>query len=308
MRGKTLWFTTVLTTLALALGLMLAACNAGGSGGGRKVVVSSKNFTESILVGEMYAQVLENAGVPVERKLNLGSTAIAHEALLKGGANGGIDLYPEYTSTGLLTVLKAGRIDDPEQVYQAVKKGYKERFNLTWLDRSPMNDTQAMVTTQEVSAQRGIKSLQDLCDKAGELTVAARAEFATREDALPALQKLYGGCNFKSIRVVESDLLYKALVNKEVDVAQADSTAGEIAGYNLVLLADPKGYGSPYNIAPVVRDDVLAAYPQIADALNKLAPKITNQEISALNWEVAGKGREYADVAKEWLRKQGLIR
>lgn len=298
------------TLLALTLlTLTLTACNIGGTtAGGQKVVVSSKNFTEAIIIGEMYAQVLESAGVPVERKLNLGSTAIAHEAILKGGANGGIDLYPEYTSTGLLTVLKADRINDPEKAYQAVKEGYQQRFNLVWLDKSPMNDTQAMVTTKEVSEQRGIKSLQDLCDKASELTLAARAEFTIREDALPALQQIYGGCNFKEIRAVESDLLYKALVNKEVDVAQADSTAGEIAGYGLVLLEDPKGYGGPYNIAPVVRQDVLSAFPQIADALNRLAPRITNEQITALNWEVAGKGRNYPEVAREWLRTQGLIK
>jgi osmoprotectant transport system substrate-binding protein len=139
------------------------------------------------------------------------------------------------------------------------------------------------------------------------LTIAARAEFKDRPDALPALQKIYGGCKFKDIKVVESNLLYKAVVDKTVDVAQADSTAGEIAGNHLVLLADPKGYGSPYNIAPVVRDDVLEAYPQIAGALNKLAPKITNEEMSALNWAVAGQGKDPHDVAKQWLSSKGLL-
>ncbi len=283
--------------------------NTPASGNGRKVVVSSKNFTEAELVGEMYAQVLENAGIPIDRKLNLGATDLAQAALLKGGDNGGIDLYPEYTSTGLLVVLKKDPISDPQQAYDAVKQGYEQQFKLTWLDRSPMNDTQAVVTTKEVSDSKGIKSLDDLCSKAGDLTIIARSEFKDRKDALPALQKIYGGCNFKEIKAVESgDLVYPALLNKQADAAAADSTAGPIAGNNLVLLADPKGYGGPYNIAPIVRDDVLAVYPKIADTLNTLAPKITTDQISALNWEVDGKKREIADVAKEWLQKQGLLK
>jgi len=283
----------------IAAGTVLSACGGDtGSASSRPVVVSSKNFTEEIILGEMYAQALENAGIKVDRKLNLGTTDIAQEALVKGGANGGIDLYPEYTSTGLIAVLKGQPINDPQQAFDAVKKGYEDKFKLTWLDKTPMNDTQAIVTTKDVSDAKGIKSLQDLCDKASDLTIAARAEFKTREDALPALQKTYGGCNFKEVKVVESDLLYKALVDKQVDAAQADGTAGEIAGYSLVLLDDPKHYGPPDNVAPVVRDDVVAMYPQLTDTLNKVSAKITNEEISALNWDVAGNKKEPADVVK----------
>jgi osmoprotectant transport system substrate-binding protein len=302
MKGKTL-----VAALLIIVSALLSAC--GGSGDNkRSVVVSSKDFTEEYILGEMYALALENAGVPVTRKLNLGTTDVAQGALVKGGASDGIDLYPEYTSTGLNNVLKRDPIFDPKQVYDEVKKGYKEQFNLVWLDASPMNDTQAMVTTKEISDSKGIKSLQDLCDKAGDVTVAAVAEFKDRPDALPLLQKTYGGCEFKEIKVFAPNLRYKALENKEADIAQAFSTDGQIAGMGLVLLADPKNYGLPYNVAPVVRQDVLDLYPQIADALNKLSPMITNEEISALNWEVDGKGREYAAVAKEWMQKKGLIK
>lgn len=284
------------------------ATTGGDMGDKRPVVVSSKNFTEEYLLGEMYALALENAGVPVERKMNLGTTQVAHGALLKGGADDGIDLYPEYTSTGLSDVLKAEAIYDPQQVYDEVKKAYKEQFNLVWLNPAPMNDTQAMVTTEEVSKQYGLKSLQDLCDKADQLTVAAVAEFKDRADALTLLQKTYGGCDFKEIKVFEPNLRYKALLNKDVEIAQAFSTDGQIAGEGLVLLDDPKNYGLPYNVAPVVRQDVLDMYPEIESALNELSPKITNDEISALNWEVDGKGREYEEVAKEWMQEQGLIK
>ncbi|MEO8288506.1 MAG: glycine betaine ABC transporter substrate-binding protein [Chloroflexota bacterium] len=283
-----------------------------GSGTGdttkRKVVVSSKDFTEEFLLGEMYALVLENAGVPVDRKLNLGASDLAHAAMLKGGGEGGIDLYPEYTSTGLTVILKKDPIYDPPMVYDAVKQGYKEQFKMSWLAASPLNDTQAFVTTKEVSDQLGIKSLTDLCAKASQIRVSTTAEFKDRPDAYPRLKEVYGACDFKEIKPMNASLFYTTLLNKDVEVTQAYSTDGPIAGNGLVLLADPKNYGLPYNVAPVVRDDVLAMYPQIADALNTLAPKLTNDVISGLNWEVDGKQREYADVAKEYLQKEGLIK
>jgi len=279
-----------------------------GTSNGRKVVVSSKNFTEEFLLGEMYADMLENAGVPVDRKMNLGASDIAQAAMLKGGADGGIDLYPEYTSTGLTVILKKDPIFDPPAVYSAVKQGYEDQFKMTWLDESPMNDTQAFVTTKEVSDSMGIKSIADMCSKADQLRISTTAEFKDRPDAYPRLTEVYGACNFKEFKSIDPSLFYKTLLNKDVEVTQAFSTDGPIAGNGLILLADPKNYGLPYNVAPVVRDDVLKMYPQIADALNKLAPKLTNDVISALNWEVDGKQREYADVAKEYLQNEGLLK
>jgi osmoprotectant transport system substrate-binding protein len=285
-----------------------ATAASGTSGGNRKVVVSSKNFTEEFLLGEMYADMLENAGVPVDRKLNLGASDLAQAALLKGGADGGIDLYPEYTSTGLTVILKKDPIYDPPAVYTAVKAGYEEQFKLTWLDESPMNDTQAFVTTKDISDSMGIKSIADMCAKADQLRISTTAEFKDRPDAYPRLTQVYGACNFKEFKSIDPSLFYKTLLNKDVEVTQAFSTDGPISGNSLVLLADPKNYGLPYNVAPVVRDDVLKMYPQIADLLNKLAPMLTNDVISGLNWEVDGKQREYADVAKEFLQKQGLLK
>ena len=293
---------------------VLAACDTspaatpGGTTAGRKVVVSSKNFTEEFLLGEMYALMLEDAGVPVERKLNLGATDIAHGAMVRGGEQNGIDVYPEYTSTGLTVVLKQEPVFDPDKVYEDVKAGYKEQFQMTWLDRSPFNNTQAFVTTRENADRFDLKTLADMCAKAGELRVSVIAEFRDRADAFPRLQEVYGACEFQELKVMAPELFYPTLMNKEVEVTQAFSTDGPISGNGLVLLGDPQNYGLPYNVAPVVRDDVLQTYPQIAEALNKLAPKLTNEVISTLNWEVDGKKREYADVAKEYLQKEGLIK
>jgi osmoprotectant transport system substrate-binding protein len=285
-----------------------ATTASGSTGGTRPVVVSSKDFTEEFLLGEMYADVLEAAGVPVTRKLNLGASDLAQAALLKGGAQDGIDLYPEYTSTGLTAILKKDPIYDPPAVYAAVKQAYEDQFKLTWLDESPMNDTQAFVTTKDISTSLGITSIADMCAKADQIRISTTPEFKDRADAYPRLVQVYGACTFKQQVPMASSLFYKTLENKDVEVTQAFSTDGPIAGAGLVLLADPKNYGLPYNVAPVVRDDVLTMYPQIAPTLNKLAPLLTNDVISGLNWEVDGKQREYADVAKEFLQKQGLIK
>lgn len=280
-----------------------------GDGGGpvmikAKVVVSSKDFTEAELVGEMYAQVLEAAGIPIARRLHLGSTDIAQAALVRGD----ISLYPEYTGTGLVVVLKEPVLNDDKAVYDKVKQLYEQKFQLTWLDPAPMNDTQALATTQEVVAKYGLKTLSDLATKAPELRLASIAEFQDRPDGLPGLKKVYGGFNFKSVDIFEIGLKYKALLQGNADVAVAFSTDGAIAGNGLVVLEDDKHLWPPYHIAPVVRDDTLANYPKIADTLNALSPKLTSVVMSALNWEVDGKKRDIPDVAKEFLTKQGLLK
>jgi osmoprotectant transport system substrate-binding protein len=205
-------------------------------------------------------------------------------------------------------ILGADPIYDPHAVYDAVKKGYEEEFKFTWLDAAPMNDTQAFVITKAKSDELGIKSLADMCAKAADVRLATTAEFRDRPDAYPRLVEVYGACDFKEMKPMASNLFYTTLLNGDVEITQAFSTDGPIAGNGLVLLDDPKNYGLPYNVAPVVRDDVLALYPQIATALNAIAPKLTNDVISTLNWEVDGKKREYADVAKEWMQKEGLIK
>ena len=143
--------------------MLFGACtpSAAGDDAGT-VIVGSKDFTEQFIVAEMYAQLLENEGFTVERKLNLGGTPIAHEAIM----NGDIDLYPEYTSTGLLTMLKLDPIQDAQEIYTTVKSGYEEQYSLTWLTPSPFNNTQALAMKKDVAAQYGIQTYSDLSQKA----------------------------------------------------------------------------------------------------------------------------------------------
>jgi osmoprotectant transport system substrate-binding protein len=271
---------------------------------GATIRVGSKNFTEEFILGEMYAQLLENAGFKVERKMNLGATPVAQQALV----NNQLDLYPEYTGTGLLTVLKAPTNSDPQAVYNTVKDGYLKQFNLVWLDQSPMNDTQALAMTQAGAEKYGIKTFSDMVAKANQLVMVGPPEFQEREDGLPGLKKAYGDFTLKGYKAVDPGLRYQALTSGQADVVVAFSTDGEITADHLVLLQDDKHVYPPYHVAPVVRKQVLDANPKIAEVLNALAPKITDGVMSQLNYEVDAGKKEPKDVAHAFLVQQGLIK
>ncbi len=266
-----------------------AAAQTEGSGAppNGPVRIGSKDFTEAILVAELYAQVLERAGFTVERKFNLGATPIAHAALLKGD----IDLYPEYTSTGLQEVLKdTNRYDDAAAILEAVRKGYEEQFQLTWLDASPFNNTNVFATTADIAQKYELKTISDLAAHAAELRLGGPAEFPDRVDT-QGLDAAYGGfvAKLKEFKPLGTGALrYDALQNGEVDVIVAFGTDGRIAGDKLVVLQDDKNFYPIYNIAPVVRQDTLANNPGITDALNAVAPLLTNEVMAGLNYQVDG--------------------
>jgi osmoprotectant transport system substrate-binding protein len=292
----------------LAAALILSSCDPNQVEPGEiapSIIVGSKDFTEEFIVAEMYAHLLENAGFEVNRSLNLGGTPVAHSAILSGD----IDLYPEYTSTALLTVLNMEPIRDREQIVQTVRSEYEEQFNLTWLEPAPFNNTQALAMTQEKSDRFAIKTFSDLAAQAENLVLGGPAEFIEREDGLRALQQTYGGFQFQEVRQLGTgSLRYQALVDGQIDVVVAFGTDGQIEGLNLVLLEDDQDLYPVYQIAPVVRLDILEENPQIADILNPLAPLLTDEVMSGLNWQVDGpENREPAEVAQNFLQQHGLL-
>lgn len=315
VRSPVVW----LALLVLALPLLLAACTAvtapgaapaaGATPAGQAaapagtIKIGSKDFTEAILVAELYAQVLERAGFTVERKFNLGATPIAHAALVKGD----IDLYPEYTSTGLQEVLKdTNRYADAAAILDAVRKGYEQQFQATWLDASPFNDTNVFATTPAIAQQYGLATISDLAAKADQLRLGGPAEFPDRVDT-QGLDKAYGGfvSKFKEFKPLGTGALrYDALKNSDVDVIVAFGTDGRIVGDKLTVLQDDKSFYPIYNIAPVVRQDTLAANPKLADALNAVAPLLTDQVMSGLNYQVDGPDKqEPAAVITDFLKQ-----
>ena len=289
---------------ARALALIAAAPLAVSCGGGGDAVkVGSKNFTEELILGELYAQSLEHAGLKVVRKLNLGTTDIAMAALNRGE----IDLYPEYTGTALLNVLHLPPESNPTRAYQRVKYEYGTRWGLVWLDPAPMNDTQALATTRDVAGRFALGKLSDLAVKANELRLGAVPEFLTRADGLPGLQKRYGGFKFKQIKTVDNGLKYQALEHGDVDVIIAFSTEGQLKADSLVVLEDDKHLFPSYAVAPVVRKVALDGNSGIAAALNKISPLLDNDVMQNLNLQVDGpQKREPADVARDFLKQHGL--
>ena len=293
-------------TRARALALIgatasFAACG-GGADGKHPIAVGSKDFTEELILGEMYALILEQNGFSVTRKLNLGGTQVAMAALQRGD----IDLYPEYTGTALLTQLKTTPSKDAAANYQTVKAFYDSHYKLTWLDAAPFNDTQALATTQAIASKYGIKTLSDLSRAAPQLRLGAIPEFVKREDALPGLRKAYGGFAFKDIKLFTIGLKYKALVSGNVDVVVAFGTDGQIEVDKLVVFEDDKHFWPSYQVAPVVRNELLATYPAIATHLNKLAPLLTDAIMRGLNAQVDGAKKEPKDVAAEFLKTHGF--
>jgi osmoprotectant transport system substrate-binding protein len=259
--------------------------------------VGSKNFTESFVIAEIYAQALERAGLSVRRRLNLGSTQIVMAAM----ARGDVDLYPEYTGTALLDVLHHAPMQDPKALYETVAREFSRRYHLTWLEPSPMNDSQALATTKAIAAREKIATLSDLAPIASRLRLATIQEFLSRADGLPGLQKTYGGFVFRDVRTYDIALKYQALRSGKADIASAFTTDGAIASDSLVVLRDDKHLWPPYNVAPVLREQVLTAHPNVRDVLNAVSPAITDAVAQKMNAAVESGARDPADVAKTFL-------
>lgn len=258
--------------------------------------VGSKDFTENLVIAEIYALALEDNGYTVERVSNISSSLI-HNSIV----NDEIDLYPEYTGTGLLSVLGEDMETDPEKVYKTVKKEYEEQFNLTWLDYASVNDSQGLVIRTEVANSLNIKTISDLQAHASELRFASQGEFDEREDGLLGLEKTYGTFNWQSSKVYDNSLKYSVLENDEADVTPAYTTEGQLVSTDkFTLLEDDKQFWPPYNLAPVVRDNILDDNPDIKTILNNISAKLDTETVTELNAKVDVDGQEYTDVAKEY--------
>ena len=258
--------------------------------------VGSKDFTENLVIAEIYALALEDNGYTVERVSNISSSLI-HNSIV----NDEIDLYPEYTGTGLLSVLGEDMETDPEKVYKTVKKEYEEQFNLTWLDYASANDSQGLVIRTEVANSLNIKTISDLQAHASELRFASQGEFDEREDGLLGLEKTYGTFNWQSSKVYDNSLKYSVLENDEADVTPAYTTEGQLVSTDkFTLLEDDKQFWPPYNLAPVVRDNILDDNPDIKTILNNISAKLDTETGTELNAKVDVDGQEYTDVAKEY--------
>ncbi|WP_394925422.1 glycine betaine ABC transporter substrate-binding protein [uncultured Robinsoniella sp.] len=280
--------------LAASITASLAGCGDSKSDE-KSIKVGSKDLTENLVVAEVYALALEDAGFSVERVMDIAGSVV-HTSIM----NGEIDLYPEYTGTGLISILKMDPMTDAQQVYDTVKEEYEKQYKLIWLDYSQANDGQGLVIRTDVADKYGIKTISDLQKNASELRFASQGEFDQREDGMLGLEKLYGPFEWKSSKVYDGGLKYSVLENDEADAAPAYTTEGQLVKDEFTLLEDDKKLWPPYNLAPVVRETVLNTYPEIADILNKISATLDTKTVTKLNAEVDVVKREYEEVAKEY--------
>ncbi|MCY9691798.1 glycine betaine ABC transporter substrate-binding protein [Paenibacillus alginolyticus] len=291
-------FAAVAALLVLTITLIACGIKSANPNASTIIRVGTKDFTENLIVGELYALALEDAGYQVKRVSNIAGSVI-HTSLV----NNEIDLYPEYTGTGLLTILKMNLMTNPDEVYKTVKDEYKKRFQVTWLNYSQANDGAGLVIRTDVSKKLGITTISDLQKHASELRFASQGEVDQREDGIPALEKVYGKLNWKSSKVYDNSLKYEVLKNNEGDVAPAYTTEGQLVNIDqFTLLEDDKHVWPPYNLAPVIRDNVLNANSGIAEAINKVSTKLDTKTVTALNAKVDVEKKDYEDVAKEFYK------
>jgi osmoprotectant transport system substrate-binding protein len=275
-----------------------------GCGARQHIVVGSKNFTEQLILGEIIAQHIEaRMHQPVERKLDLGGTLLAQQALVAGD----IDMYPEYTGTGFTNVLKLSGVTDPAAVLAQVRAEYSAKFHLDWLDPLGFNNSFAMTIRGEEARARHLESLSDAAHDATGFTLGAGYEFLTRPDAYDALNRAYSIKWTAPPKSMDLGLLYQALQQKQVSMAAANTTDGMLSKLDVTVLRDDKRVFPPYQACVVVRQAALAADTNLRAILMELSGKISDTEMRAMNYAVDGQHRPPRDIAKDFLMRAGLL-
>ena len=271
--------------------------------GGDTIVVGSKNFTEQIVLGELFAQQVEaHSALRVERRLNLGGTFICHDALVSGK----IDLYPEYTGTALTAVLKDPPQKDPGEVFRRVQQEYRAQFNVEVMPPLGFNNTFAMIVRGDDAEKLHLRRISDVAPYAPQWRAGFGYEFMERPDGYRGWIAAYGLHFSGEPRILDLGLLYRALAEKQVDLVAGNSTDGVITSLHMVALEDDLHYFPPYEAVPLVRRATLEKHPEIRDAIGALAGKISVDEIRAMNYAVDGEHRDPADVVRAFRTAKGL--
>ncbi len=285
----------------LVVVLFLVSCAPSHS---NRVVVGSKNFTESMMLGEIIAQIIEaRTHLKVERRFYLAGTYICQQALLAGR----IDIYPEYTGTALSAILKEKTASNREQVYQRVKSEYERRFALTISPPFGFNNTFAMEIRGDDARRLGLKTLSQALPYAPQWRAGFGYEFMERPDGYAGLAAAYGLHFAGAPRIMDLGLLAPALKNHQIDIAAGNATDGLIPVFDLFVLEDDRHYFPPYEAVAVMRQQTLRQHPEVAQAIADLGGKISDDEMRKLNYALDGRRRDVTDVAREFLRSKGLV-
>jgi len=263
-----------------------------------RVVVGSKDFTESALLAEILAQMLEARGVTVERRFELGGN-LPHEAMVSGT----LDLYPEYTGTSYTAILRHTPITDPRAVYEQVKREYADNFKVEVSSPLGFENTFAILVRGNDARQLNLKTISDAAPQTPKWRAGFGQDFMSRADGYPGFSKAYN-LNFAEVREMDLSLTYIALSSRQVDLIAGNSTEGRIAQLDLVQLADDRRYFPPYEAVYLIRQDTLARTPQLREAVARLANAISTEEMRQLNYEIDGNKRDPKEVVRTWLAQK----
>jgi osmoprotectant transport system substrate-binding protein len=284
----------------VCLVVLLASCY---NGRHDTIVIGSKNFSEQALLAEIVAQHLEaRLHRPVIRRFYLAGSYICQQALLSGR----IDAYVEYTGTALTAILHDPIQSDPSTVFARVKSEYKQRFGLEVMPSLGFNNTFAIVVRGEDARRLHLKTIDDARPYTPQWRAGFGYEFMERPDGYAGLAKVYGLEFSSTPRILDLGLLYRALLDKQVDLVAGNSTDGLLAARDLVILDDDKHYFPPYEAVPIVRQDTLARFPEMRSAIEELGGKISDAEMRKMNYAVDGEHRDIAEVARDFLHSKAL--
>lgn len=265
-----------------------------------RIAVGSKDFTESALLAEIIAQMLEARGVSVERRFELGGN-LPHEAMVTGT----LDLYPEYTGTSYTAILQHAPITDPRAVYDQVKQEYADKFKVAVSQPLGFENTFAILVRGEDARRLNLKTISNAATEAPRWRAGFGQDFMSRADGYPGFSKAYG-LKFAELREMDLSLTYIALSSRQVDLIAGNSTEGRIPTLDLFQLADDRHYFPPYEAVYLVRQDSLTRVPALQEVLAKLANAISTDEMRRLNYEIDGQKRDPKEVVKDWLKGKGF--
>ena len=268
-----------------------------------RIVIGSKNFTESLVLAEILAQQIEaHTHLKVERRFYLAGTYICQQAILSGR----IDIYPEYTGTALTAILKQPLDKNPQSVLATVRRLYETRYHVTVGPPLGFENTFAMVIRGDEAKRLHVTTLSEAAQYAPQWRLGVGYEFEQRPDGLPGLSAAYGLKFAGPPRTMDLGLLYRAMNNRQVEMIAGNSTDGPIQAFGLVALEDDRHYFPPYQAVPLVRDEALRRWPQMQTALDALAGRITADDMRAMNEAIDGQHRDPSDVVREFRNRKGL--
>lgn len=270
----------------------------------KKVVIASKPMTEQYIIVEMLTKLIETkTDITVVQKMGIGGgTSNIHPGMISGE----IDIYPEYTGTGWMFVLKQDLISDPMKLYSSVKKMYKDEYNIVWTGLYGFNDTYGIALKEELAKQLNILNYSDLAANSGNLSFGAEYDFYEREDGYPGLSEKYG-FDFGKKTELDIGLKYQAISSDEVDVINVFSTDGRLKENRLVVLEDNMNFFPSYYAATLIREEILTKFPELKPVLEILTDKISNNEMIHMNYLVEIEKMDPKVVASDFLRNKGLI-